>query len=262
MNDIVAIDVDFDMRSDANGRDPDRYSPTLREYHRVFWSKPLPNGERFELSDAWPQGYLKHESELGSFRLTSDTILRTFVKHSKMQHIIQQIPPEQRAQFSRRGYTIGGFLVFPGNKIDNKYTINQARGVHPRIEDRIDLTLECIRRHYRRESSPLAEALARYTDFFALFGDFRGYVEFFLLQDLVTEDSAAVRFFLPFEGFRVTPALPENLGDYLEFRESMLTWIERRNQRIAGAVALLNAAAATTRRRATAPHVVTGGITR
>lgn len=242
MNDIVAIDVNLDMRLDANGGDPDRYSATLRTYHRLLWSKPLPSGQMFALRDAWPQGYLRHESDLGSFRLTSDTVLRTFVKHSKMQHIIQDIPPEQRVEFSRRGYTIGGFLVFPGNKIDNKFTINQARGVHPRIEDRIDLTLECIRRHYVGEPSPLAAVLARYTDFFALFGDFRGYVEFFHLQDLVTEVSEAVRFFLPFESFRVTRALPQNLRDYLEFRESMLTWIQRRNERIAGAVASSHAA--------------------
>jgi hypothetical protein len=36
--------------------------------------------------------------------------------------------------------------------------------------------------------NPLSVTLSRYTDFFALFGDFRSYVSFFLLDDLVTED--------------------------------------------------------------------------
>jgi hypothetical protein len=50
--------------------------------------------------------------------------------------------------------------------------------------------------------------LARYADFFRLFGDFRGYIEFFLLQDLVTEDYCAVGFSAPFSDFN-TPAVPK-----------------------------------------------------
>lgn len=38
-------------------------------------------------------------------------------------------------------------MVFPGNRIDKKMTINQARGCHPRIRDRFDLTVEFIRLH-------------------------------------------------------------------------------------------------------------------
>ena len=36
--------------------------------------------------------------------------------------------------------------LFPGNQIGRKMTINAARGCHPRINDRFDLTVECIRR--------------------------------------------------------------------------------------------------------------------
>ncbi|MGI6609423.1 MAG: DUF6994 family protein [Limnochordia bacterium] len=35
--------------------------------------------------------------------------------------------------------------------------------------------------HYLNVDSPLSATLARYADVFRLFGDFRGYVEFFLL---------------------------------------------------------------------------------
>ena len=55
----------------------------------------------------------------------------------------------------------------------------------------MDLTLECIRRHYLGQASPLSETLTRYGDFFALFGDFRDYVQFFLVNDLVTNDYSA-----------------------------------------------------------------------
>ena len=36
--------------------------------------------------------------------------------------------------------------MFPANRIGGKVTINGAKGFHPRIKDRSDLTLECIRR--------------------------------------------------------------------------------------------------------------------
>ena len=43
------IDITYDFRSDARGKDPDAYSPTLNLYHRILWSKELPNGEVMEL---------------------------------------------------------------------------------------------------------------------------------------------------------------------------------------------------------------------
>ena len=46
----MIIDTTFDFNTDANGGDPDSTSPTLRSYHKYLWSKPLPNGEMFELS--------------------------------------------------------------------------------------------------------------------------------------------------------------------------------------------------------------------
>lgn len=61
------IDTSFDFRSDSRlGRDPDSDSPTLRRYHRLLWSKPLPSGRPFELVDTRPGGYLYHRSDLVS----------------------------------------------------------------------------------------------------------------------------------------------------------------------------------------------------
>jgi len=46
---MLQIDTDFNFYSDSNGGDPDNASPTLRRYHKILWSKRLPNGEIFEL---------------------------------------------------------------------------------------------------------------------------------------------------------------------------------------------------------------------
>ncbi len=46
------IDTSFDVRLDTpEGKDPDSYSPTLRRYHQLLWSKELPCGAKLELDD-------------------------------------------------------------------------------------------------------------------------------------------------------------------------------------------------------------------
>ncbi len=127
--------------------------------------------------------------------------------------------------------TVRGVYLFPGNRIDGKQTINGARGCITKIADRLDLTLECIRRHYLGLGSPLGETLERYGDFFALFGNFEGYVDFFILQDLVTDDYSAVRFFTPFDNFN-TSSMPKDGETYKEYRRLSIEFIKARNCRI------------------------------
>ena len=62
-------------------------------------------------------------------------------------------------------------------------------------------------------------------------GSFPGYVEFFHLQDLVTDDSSSVRFFMPFDDF-VSSAIPQDVDTYLEYRRLSIEFIEARNRRI------------------------------
>ena len=100
----------------------------------------------------------------------------------------------------------------------------------------MDLTLECIRRHYAGGESPLGETLARYGDFFDLFVDFGGFTEFFLLQDMVAADGQGVSFFLPFEGFE-SPARPRDVDSYREFRSRSLEFNHSRNRRMQAWVA-------------------------
>lgn len=227
----MTIDIAFDFRTDAGRGDPDSHSPTLRHYHRLLWSKPLPNGEFFDLSDTTPRVYLHHRSNLGEFFLTSDSVISTFTRWQSMKLITEQFPAQENEAFLTIAYTIGGMMVFPGNQIQGKMTINGAKGFNRAISDRMDLTLECIRRHYISEDSPLAPTLSRYADFFALFGDFRGYVSFFLLDDLVNDD-IEVKFFMPFDEFR-PPSLPKNVDTYKEYRRLSTDFVYARNRRIA-----------------------------
>ena len=226
-----AIDVTFDFRTDTPpGKDPDAHSPTLRRYHQLLWSKPLPCGVVFQLDHRVSPGsaYLRHSSELGEFWLASDAVVPTF----RYTPFREQIPPAEFEWFCHLDYTIGGMMLFPRNRVDGKMTINGARGFDRKIRDRFDLTLECIRRHYLGERSPLSAVLARYADFFALFGDFGGYVEFFHLRDLTTPDGSQVRFMTPFDDFQESP-VPATLGDYLAYRDHAVEFLQARNHRIA-----------------------------
>ena len=110
-------------------------------------------------------------------------------------------------------------------------TINGSRGFNPKIKDRFDLTLECIRRFYSNENSPLSDTLKRYPEFFDLFQDFKGYVDFFLLQDLVEENYLAIKPFLPFNGFDYPP-LPNNVEEYKSYKKNMMDFLGARNQRM------------------------------
>ena len=226
------IDISFDFRTDAGGKDPDAHSPTLRRYHRILWSKPLPSGAPFPLADTTPGVYLHHRSGLGEFFLSSDSVMQTFTSWDALRHITQQLPQEELDAFRTLHHTIGGMMVFPSNRIDGKQTINGARGFSRKIADRMDLTLECIRRHYCDEESPLGGTLRRYSDFFALFSDFRGYVEFFLLQDLVTDDYSTIKYFMAFDDFK-TPSVPRDADTYRQYRRLSIEFIRARNIRIA-----------------------------
>ena len=227
----MTIDITFNFTTDTPpGRNPDIRSPTLRRYHRLLWSKPLPSGPTFELSE---RGYyLYHRSELGEFTLSSDAVMQTFIRWPPaLQPIRDQDSPQVHEAFFTMGYTIGAMMISPADRIDG-WTINQARGCLKNIADRFDLTLESIRRYYLDQWSPLARTLSRYADYFALFRDYRGFVDFFLLDDLVADDGS-VKFFMPFDNFGPPgSAIPKDLDTYREFRRRSMAFIAERNQRI------------------------------
>ena len=175
---------------------------------------------------------MHHKSDLGEFFLSSDSVIATFSYWQSTAGMISQLPKADVEEFEAIGYTIGGMMVFPSNKVDNKWTINMARGMDRRIADRMDLTLECVRRYYAGDTlTPLGATLKRYPGFLALFEDFRGYVEFFLLQDLVNVNDG-VEFFTPFDDF-ASSGVPLDIAAYISFRCASMTFVEARNKRIA-----------------------------
>ena len=130
MDEREQIDITYDFRTDTPpGEDPDKRSRTLRRYHKLLWSKPLPCGEILELDDTARGHYLLHRSdELREFSLSSDGVVASF----RYLAMVQEEEEELR-EFLHIGYTIGGMMLWPGNKVDGKMTINGERGFNHKI---------------------------------------------------------------------------------------------------------------------------------
>lgn len=236
------IDVDYDFRTDASDRDPDTHSKTLRAYHRALWTKPLPSGEVLELAASRAKPYLTYQRSNGdAWVLTSDTMLNSH--RGKLGYLRPVLSDAEWAEYLFVGHTIGGRMVFPGLRVSGQQTFNQKRGTHPRIRDRFDLSLECIRRHYAGEPSPLDSSIALSRGFFELFVDFPGYVSFFLLDDYVNDDGE-VALFAHHDGFDTDP-LPKTPGEYREYIVNQVAAAKRRNERIRALVTSVAAGAST-----------------
>jgi hypothetical protein len=228
------MDTNFDYWADVNpglsiwdakgSTDPDAMSKPLQSAHQTLWTKRLPNGAKFELVPA--RGT---QLQWGKFRLSSDSISNSYMTNSRMRQIVLEARNHAEELF-RCGSKIGGFILFPAYRVDRKNTINGARGMSLKIGDRMDLTLEAIRRHYVGEESPLTDVLDRYAEFFDLFVHFRGYVDFWLLNDMV-DNLYQVKFCLPFDSFRRNAA-PVNVKEYLELKSTTVRFLESRTARI------------------------------
>lgn len=244
---MKTIDVNFDFTTDTprywenfwekdnilggGGNDPDAASKTLQTYHQILWSKALPNGKKISLSTGAGANYLTWED----FRFGSDSIIASF-RYVRYRHILEEVAntmpnyKEYIELFLRKSYTIGGSIIFPK---DN--SINRARGCNPYIRDRWDLTLECIRRYYNNENSPLYEVLEKNKKFFDLFCDFKGYVDFFFLQDCVSSDYNKVDSWVGKGNFDGYP-LPKTVEEYKQWIENQLNFISKRNKKIENSI--------------------------
>ena len=99
------------------------------------------------------------------------------------------------------------------------------------MKDRFDLTLECIRLYYLGEKSPLFDKLKANKPFFDLFENFAGYVDFFYLNDLVTDDYSAIKYFN--SCIDITKATyPSSAEDWLALYKNQLAFVKNRNNRI------------------------------
>lgn len=248
-NSLRDIDVHFDFTSDTPGfwdgfwernsglgagnSDPDSRSPMARRYHQLLWSRQLPNGEVMKLEDGKSRYYLKWKD----IYFGSDSITATFRYYRNMD-LLQQVEkrvPDYKIfvdDYLRKLYTIGGMILLPSFR----WCLNQARGCCRSISDRWDLTLECIRRYYSGEQpNPLYKTFENPANikFFSLFVDFKGFVDFFFLQDCVTEDYRKVILWLDTPILFIdTNPIPKTVEDYFDFINKELTFVDQRNKRI------------------------------
>ena len=227
----LSIDITFNFYSDSGGKDPDSHSPTLKKYHKLLWSKALPNGEIFKLSDTDSNSYLTYKFGREEIALSSDSISNSYRDKKSLSNILKDLTSEVE-KFRNIGSTIGGYILFPGKKIDGKMTINGSRGFNRKIADRFDLTLECVRLHYLGKPNPLENVLNQNSSFFKLFENFAGYVDFFLLQDLVNPDYELVYFLQPIKQVFESSPLPESKVEYLQYMQSSNSFTIKRNERI------------------------------
>lgn len=221
----------FWERNDGLGAgysDPDSSSPTLQEYHRILWSKVLPNGEVMELEKGTGSRYLTWKD----FRFGSDSIIVSF-RYKRYSYMIDEIKKHLEdyrlfyEDYTRKAYTIGGMIIFP----KHTNSINQCKGVNKLIADRFDLTLECIRRFYLGIDSPLYSVLKDDKSFFDLFVDFKGYVDYFYLQDMVSSDYENVECWCGDFSF-TDDGLPKTVDEYFGFLDKELKFLDKRNNRI------------------------------
>ncbi len=233
MGGYAEFDPTFPFSSDAGGKDPDIASPTLRAYHQGLWTKPLPSGELFDL--VYDDTYLAYRTPHMTFVLSSDASIPTWSRWKRMHHIISQFPDHESVNFRRIAGQMGAMMLFPRNRVEGQAGINAARGFTARIADRLDLTLECIRLFYLgttdSRSNPLGPVLERYPEFFALFGSFAEYVDFFLLQDLVDVTVSQIHFFLPSDDF-TRPSRAQTPEDYAHYRSKATAFVQARNARM------------------------------
>ena len=70
-----------------------------------------------------------------------------------------------------------------------------------------------------------------YKEFFDLFIDFKGYVDFFYLQDCVSTDYQSVIFWIGDGDLSKNP-MPKTVDEYLLWIEKQLDFVSKRNKRI------------------------------
>ena len=227
------------------GVDPDSKSKTLHEYHKALWSKKLPCGKNWDLISQRGKGfYFKWNDGIENRYYSSDSLLNSF-RWERLKPLLEQVKNYIETNlkldyhkwleaYIHKLYTMGGMIIFPARQGG----INTIRAF-TKVNDRVDLTFECIRRLYIGEKSPMTKCLEKDKSFFDLFGDFKGYIDFFLLQDIVTDDYKHVKCLLgkteycdDFFKTKGEVTIPKTIDEYLEWHDNHIDFVEKRNKRI------------------------------
>ena len=232
--------------------DPDSRSRKLYEYHsHLYGNRALPNGKKF-IFEIGQDGYSSFQLICGNSNkcFGSDTLVNSYCNSKEVRpNCIQKIKEDEFdndesefkkwvEEYIRKAYTIGNMIIFPKQPSINCERWNCVR-------DRVDLTMECIHRHYLGNSgNPLDKnrVLQANADFFELFGageeGFRNYIDFFFLNPIV-DDNYKVKCLLPHkEGQEFLcendfeNPLPKNKDEYKCWRKNTMKFIDARNNLI------------------------------
>lgn len=212
--------------------DPDSESKILQQAHEKAWSKTLPGSQERMLLKRKKEsnGYVL---EWNGHRYGSDIIVTSFIVYvgcddwqEKNQNMFKH-EIENVKEFYRN---IGSFTIFP----KHKDSINCVRGrYNSKIYDRIDLTLDCIRKCYNHQDNPLYTVFVKDKEFFDLFKNFAGYVDFFCFQDLVSDGHVRDLMrggFVDEESF--ASPLPKNVDEYEQWMKNQLQFVQARTEKI------------------------------
>jgi hypothetical protein len=230
---IKEIDINFDFSTETGGEQPDieRDSTTLRKYHKLLWIKKLPNGEVPILSETDNNGLII-KTDTCELILSSDTMINTYTGNWDKNFDLRYLKTIAEIEgFVNITHKIGNFIMYPRTKINDMNSFNQERGTNSKIKDRFDLSLECIKRYYQNEDSPLRETIQRYNQFFQLFKNFKSYCEYYFLEDLTINNYTEIKYFLPFNNFDEMP-IPKNAEEYTLYMNKATEFINNRNKRI------------------------------
>ena len=204
-------------------KDPDEKSDSLRRSQMVLYrGRSLPDGSKMDLVFDF-----KPLLKWNGIKLSSDTIItmlnfKNYVVMDRLKDDEKFRPAVER--FMHRIYTIAGEILFP----KHSGSINQIRG--SAVSDRFDLTLLCIQRYYEGcDSLPggmgtLLDVIKGDSAFFDAFGDFKGYVDFFFLNDLVDSDYNTVLW--------VDNTEKPREDEYEMFMRNQMDFFEKRKKRI------------------------------
>jgi len=205
-------------------KDPDNMSLSLMMDQMRLYSRKLPNGEFFDLNRDFNKRFLwkgiqfSSDSIINNLRHKGYTIVENMVNRPDYRKKVED--------YLHEGYTIGGEIIWPV-----KDSINQARGCNRTISDRMDLTLYCIQAYYQKTKTLPEPGLNTFLDcikrngwFFDLFVDFKGYVDFFFLNDMVEDYDTVL--WINYTG------RPSTEKDYNLFCDRMMDFLRKRNKRI------------------------------
>jgi len=232
MNNHLCELINYDLKKDIkDGQDVDAYSLNLAHFHQYLWTRMTPSGIKLNLVKSSSPRYEFFFNKKQRFSSDSMTNSYCLWNQNKQLPIKTKLIENLYEKYKEVDNTIAGFIIFPknDNKFDRHWTINQTRGTCSTIKDRFDFTLECIRRWYAKEEgqNPLEEVLERQNYFYMLFNDFKGYIDFFFLQDFVDENYRVIIW-----SEKLFDPLPKTTYQWGELIKIMTELLKKRQNRI------------------------------